>query len=356
MSSSSESDDSGMFADLTFFIHGQWAGRTYARVARLVKDNGGRVVKDVGDIDLSHAIVSGQLWSRQGTVSADLTIRAIIAANEDNRSEENENQNRVWLLPLEWLETSVEEGRKLSEVEHDFERTADVRAAERAKQIREETKALGGKSRFARGERKRYEREQAFKKEVALQAKMDKDGVTSGLDAFSGISPDPTSTSTNAVKPQPTAAVAFYKQDDFKPKSNSKASTSAGDNPDAALAAALRKKKAKAAAAAARDDSKPLKPTSGSKPTDTGNKKLKLKRKRSSAPKIPVIRDDSSDEDLPVVVVADKRRSSDSGPSVVEKKKREVIVVDTETDSDDVHQVPAKKKKTAPLREVSPEL
>lgn len=93
MSSSSESDDSGMFADLTFFIHGQWAGRTYARVARLVKDNGGRVVKDVGDIDLSHAIVSGQLWSRQGTVSADLTIRAIIAANEDNRSEEDENQN-----------------------------------------------------------------------------------------------------------------------------------------------------------------------------------------------------------------------------------------------------------------------
>lgn len=129
----------------------------------------------------------------------------------------------MWLLPLEWLETSVEEGRKLSEVEHDFERTADVRAAERAKQIREgasrlslpllrllrsradsplrpaETKALGGKSRFARGERKRYEREQAFKKEVALQAKMDKDGVTSGLDAFSGISPDPSTSLVPAL-------------------------------------------------------------------------------------------------------------------------------------------------------------
>lgn len=108
-------------------------------------------------------------------------------------------------------------------------------------------------------------------------------------------------------------------------------------------------------AAAARDDSNPLKPTSGSKATDTGNKKLKLKRKRSSAPKIPVIRDDSSDDDLPVIV-GKTPRSSDSGPSAVDKKEREVIVVDTETESDDVRQVPAKKKKQAALREVSPEL
>lgn len=100
MSSSESDDDSTIFAGLTFFIHGHWAGRTYGRVAREIKENGGRVVKDVTDIDLSHAVVSGQLWSKQGTVSADHTIRAIIAANEGNRSEEDEDQNVRLLLPL----------------------------------------------------------------------------------------------------------------------------------------------------------------------------------------------------------------------------------------------------------------
>ena len=101
MSSSESDDDSTIFAGLTFFIHGHWAGRTYGRVAREIKENGGRVVKDVTDIDLSHAVVSGQLWSKQGTVGADHTIRAIIAANEGNRSEEDEDQNVRLLLPLD---------------------------------------------------------------------------------------------------------------------------------------------------------------------------------------------------------------------------------------------------------------
>ncbi|GAA5901634.1 hypothetical protein JCM8208_001562 [Rhodotorula glutinis] len=358
MSSSESDDDSGIFAGLTFFIHGQWAGRTYGRVARLVTDNGGRVVKDVSDVDLSHAIVSGQLWSRQGSVSADITIRAIVAANEDNRSEADENQNRVWLLPLEFVEESIEAGEKLDERKHDFERTAEVRAAQRAKEIREENKAYGGKSRFGRGERKRWEREQVVKKELALQAKIDKQGIKPDLDAFSGLSSVAAPSSTTAVTPHPTTASSSLKQDVLKPKLDSKAPTSAKNKDKAARAAERRKKEAKAAAAAARNDSKPLKPTSSSKPaTEVGKKKLK--RKRSSAPVIPVIRDYSSDEDLPVVGASKPRsRSPSSSGGKAKSKEREVLVVASDTESDDVRQVAAKKKKkTAPvLRDVSPEL
>ena len=42
---------------------------------------------------------------------------------------------RVWLLPLEWLEDSIKQGEKLEERKFDFERSDDVRRAERAKEL-----------------------------------------------------------------------------------------------------------------------------------------------------------------------------------------------------------------------------
>lgn len=54
-----------------------------------------------------------------------------------------------------------------------------------------ERREYGGKSRFGRGGRRRFEREQAVKQELAIQAKIDKEGTALGVDAFSGIAPVP---------------------------------------------------------------------------------------------------------------------------------------------------------------------
>ncbi|GAA5837363.1 hypothetical protein JCM9279_005663 [Rhodotorula babjevae] len=353
MSSTESDDESTIFAGLTVFIHGNWAGRTFGRVARVVKENGGRVVKDVTHRDLSHAIIGGQIWARQGTVGADLTVRAILTANEENRSEEDEDQNRVWLLPLEWLETSIEKGRKLRERKWDFERTDGERKADRARELALEKMQNGGQSRFKRGERKVWEREQELKKELALQAKIDKEGGAPGLEAFSGLPSNPAPS---------TAASTSLMQEDLKPKPESSAPTSAETKDKAARAAERRAKENREAAALA--DSKPLKPTvSSSKATDRGDKKPKLKAKsRSSASVIPIIHD-SSDEDLPLAVGMRKPDASDKGSAAAgpaKKRALDVVVLGSDSDSEAARPLKLKKKLKKKEKEraleVSPEL
>lgn len=167
-SSESEPEPTLPFDGLTFFVHGPQAGRTKNQMRRSIKANGGTVAKSITDAEVKRCLCSAQLWSKQGTAAPDTTIAAILAANQDNRTEDDPDYNvrprctsrgredlpfaprrtlltcdspvpppqRVWLLPLEWLDQCGEEGCKLDEAEWEFERTAEEKRIARAKELR----------------------------------------------------------------------------------------------------------------------------------------------------------------------------------------------------------------------------
>ncbi|BGO96535.1 Serine/arginine repetitive matrix protein 2 [Rhodotorula toruloides ATCC 204091] len=187
-SSDDDTQKSTVFKGVYAYVHGEFAGLTRRRVGRMVEEGGGKVIDKLDNPKITHMILSPQLWSRQGTTWADLTVRQTIRANEENRTEEDENYNRVWLLPLEWLTESLAQKKRLDERKHDYERTKDQQRAERAAQLREENKKYGGKSRFGRGERQKYEREKAVAAELEAQKKIEAEGVKLDDQAFSGLS------------------------------------------------------------------------------------------------------------------------------------------------------------------------
>ncbi|GJN92210.1 hypothetical protein Rhopal_005240-T1 [Rhodotorula paludigena] len=176
------------FKGIVFYVHGPHAGHTRGMIARKLKDAGGTIADSIGDVNLTHMICSPQLWSRQGTANADITIRQTLKANESNRTEDDEDYNRVWLLDLDWVDESLAKGKRLKERDFDMERQADNKRAQREAEIRKETALNKGKSKFGRGERRAYEREQELKREKALQAKLEREGALGGTaDAFSGL-------------------------------------------------------------------------------------------------------------------------------------------------------------------------
>ncbi|GAA5981456.1 hypothetical protein JCM10908_004114 [Rhodotorula pacifica] len=176
------------FAGIVFHIYGQWAGWTQSKVTRYLEQNGGKVSKNIENPSISHIILSEQLWSRQGTASADPIIKCMIKANEENRTEVDEDHNRVWLLPLEWMVQSAELGFRLPERMHDLERTQDAVRHQRQVELAEERRRNKGHSRFGRGERRVWEREQAMKAELARMDKLTAMGAgDADADAFTGL-------------------------------------------------------------------------------------------------------------------------------------------------------------------------
>ncbi|BGO92760.1 hypothetical protein NBRC10512_007879 [Rhodotorula toruloides] len=202
-SSDDDTQKSRVFKGVYAYVHGEFAGLTRRRVGRMVEEGGGRVIDKLDNPKITHMILSPQLWSRQGTTWADLTVRQTIRANEENRTEEDEDYNRVWLLPLEWLTESLAQKKRLDERKYDYERTKDQQRAERAAQLREENKKYGGKSRFGRGERQKYEREKAVAAELAAQKKIEAEGIKLDDQAFSGLS-----VVANKAGPSSSAAAA----------------------------------------------------------------------------------------------------------------------------------------------------
>ncbi|GAA6053442.1 hypothetical protein JCM3770_005168 [Rhodotorula araucariae] len=201
-SSESEQEPDLIFDGLTMLVHGPNSGRTRGQLIKAIESNGGNYTKHETSNYLTHVILSHQLWSRQGTVGADGLVRRVMAANAENRTEKDPNYNRVWLLPLEWLDDSIAKGRRLPELQYDFERTADQTRMAREQDIRRERAANKGKSKFGRGERRRHETEQRVKQELALQAKIDKEGAAlDGDEAFSGVA-------ASASSPAPANPVA----------------------------------------------------------------------------------------------------------------------------------------------------
>ncbi|BGP36463.1 hypothetical protein JCM10449v2_000364 [Rhodotorula kratochvilovae] len=216
-SSESEQEPALIFDGLTMLVHGPNPGRTRGQIIRAIESNGGSVTKHETNDYLTHVILSAAHWSRQGTVGADGIVRRVLAANEENRTEKDPNYHRVWLLPLDWLDDSIAKGRRLPELQYDFERTADKKRMAREQDLRRERAATKGKSKFGRGERRRWEAEQRVKQELAEQAKLEQEGTAfGGEEAFSGVVASASSPVDAATSP----SVAAFPPDSRQPKLN----------------------------------------------------------------------------------------------------------------------------------------
>ncbi|BGP44549.1 hypothetical protein JCM10450v2_000363 [Rhodotorula kratochvilovae] len=214
-SSESEQEPALIFDGLTMLVHGPNPGRTRGQIIRAIESNGGSVTKHETNDYLTHVILSAAHWSRQGTVGADGIVRRVLAANEENRTEKDPNYHRVWLLPLDWLDDSIAKGRRLPELQYDFERTADKKRMAREQDLRRERAATKGKSKFGRGERRRWEAEQRVKQELAEQAKLEQEGTAfGGEEAFSGV------VATSPVDAATSPSVAAFPPDSRQPKLN----------------------------------------------------------------------------------------------------------------------------------------
>ncbi|GAA6032027.1 hypothetical protein JCM8097_003394 [Rhodosporidiobolus ruineniae] len=230
--SSAEEDTGDYFKGLYFYLHGANGGITRNGVRRLIEKGGGKITT-LENNKLSHCILGGGIWAKQTTKTPDMTVKNIIATNEENRTAANEDHNRVWLLPIEWLYKCVEQKKRLKERKYDFERSdafeKDKRQAARKEELAAERSGKK-KGRYRRGERQRVERELQLMREVQEMAKQEKEGGVGGADAFMGL---PSSDGTLALAPSPSSGTfarppAFSNQPalSFQPKSASVGSSS----------------------------------------------------------------------------------------------------------------------------------
>ncbi|GAA5918630.1 hypothetical protein JCM6882_007886, partial [Rhodosporidiobolus microsporus] len=199
MSSDSEQEEAPLriFKGLVFFLHGPNPGLTKNGVTKLIKQGGGKVVGDIGDVRVSHVVLSGNYWAKRKTANADLTLKRIQEANEGNRTEKDEDYNRVWLMPLEWVQKCLEEKKLIKERKHDFERTEDKVKTQLAKeaqaQQKEERRRNKGKSKFGRGERVKLANQQRAdsvrKEQEQLEKELEAEFGSGGPveEAFSGV-------------------------------------------------------------------------------------------------------------------------------------------------------------------------
>ncbi|BGP12508.1 hypothetical protein JCM10213_006926 [Rhodosporidiobolus nylandii] len=192
--SSSESEDEQLtiFKGCRFFLHGPTKGMTKNRIRAMVQQGGGRVIEDLEDVKLSHVLLGGQIWARQSTKFADLTVKSVIKVNEENRTEADKDYNRVWLMPIEWLQACLEQKQRLPERKWDYERAGEAekkdKSTKRKKQLDAERRANKGKSKYGRGERKAQEAQRALQQELKDEEKLFNSGdLGGGLDAFSGL-------------------------------------------------------------------------------------------------------------------------------------------------------------------------
>lgn len=96
------------------------------------------------------------------------------------KDEDDLDEYRIWLLPLEWVLDSIEAGEALDEMEYDYQKQMDEARRIRAAKLAEERRRNGGKSKYGRGERREAElkaklrREERAMKEEEQKAAMAK--------------------------------------------------------------------------------------------------------------------------------------------------------------------------------------
>lgn len=101
-----------------------------------------------------------------------LTIKSIMSAKKGNLIDDEDEDDtarhihRVWLLPLEWVYACLEAEELLPEADWDLEFSLEAEREKRAQELVLERKLNCGQSKFARGERKRLEREAEIRRTV----------------------------------------------------------------------------------------------------------------------------------------------------------------------------------------------
>lgn len=95
-------------------------------------------------------ICSPNTMAHYNTQAFSLTLKSIMAANRENATEDDPVLNRVWILPLEWLQESIKAGKLLDEEEHDLELILKGQKKDQAKayvQAKKEGRAITVKDR-----------------------------------------------------------------------------------------------------------------------------------------------------------------------------------------------------------------
>ncbi|GAA5991146.1 hypothetical protein JCM5350_001924 [Sporobolomyces pararoseus] len=185
---------SKLFKGKWFHIHGPMTGFTEGKLTRLIEKHGGKVSdKVIGNANVSHVVLSGQYWGKQGTQGADPLVKLILQANEENATESDSECNRTWLIKAEWVFTCLTKGKLVSERKYDFDiesrEEKETKQLSRKEQLKKERLKNNGQSKFARGERVKFEHEQKLKREEAEAARlaaMDVD-PQEAKDGFSGL-------------------------------------------------------------------------------------------------------------------------------------------------------------------------
>ncbi|GAA5872425.1 hypothetical protein JCM16303_004512 [Sporobolomyces ruberrimus] len=166
-----------LFKGKVFYFKGPAGGFTLGGLRRLLEKHGGKVAGEIkGNADVTHVILSGQIWGKQSTAGADPLVKLILDANEENRTESDDECNRTWLLDASWILDCLSKGKLISERKYDFDLRKEgekaTKQAKRKAQLDKERAANNGESAWGRGERVRWENEQRLKREEAEAAKL----------------------------------------------------------------------------------------------------------------------------------------------------------------------------------------
>ncbi|KAK4054903.1 hypothetical protein OIV83_000827 [Microbotryomycetes sp. JL201] len=106
------------------------------QVKKLITDHGGKVTPRIDKDMPDHIIVSGHLWHRESTRAGSMLIANIKEANKQTRMSNREpgaedhssdNEERTWILSLDWVLESIAKGALEPEVDYDFERVEKAR-------------------------------------------------------------------------------------------------------------------------------------------------------------------------------------------------------------------------------------
>ncbi|KAM0793247.1 hypothetical protein ACM66B_000709 [Microbotryomycetes sp. NB124-2] len=120
-----------LFKGICFFVEGQFQGHTRSKVVQLIEDHGGKVTKKVHIGEPSHIIISGHLWHKEATRTRSQLITNIKKANEETRRsnaepgvepDSSDDEERTWMLSLDWVLESISKNALEPEADYDFEK------------------------------------------------------------------------------------------------------------------------------------------------------------------------------------------------------------------------------------------
>ncbi|ORY75643.1 hypothetical protein BCR35DRAFT_126180 [Leucosporidium creatinivorum] len=117
----------------------------------------------------THFLISPQIWAREKGPGSSRLLKNIKAANEANKTEDDPDNDRCWILQPDWLFKSIESKEMLAEHEYDYEKLEGAARTHNRKVAELERKGNGGKSKYAPGQRRKIKLEQQRAADLARE-------------------------------------------------------------------------------------------------------------------------------------------------------------------------------------------